>query len=642
MSSSWLNKFERLRTGRADHTLRRSLFFRSYGPRFDGLRSLFRHFAGVLPVLVASGMLCTAAHAQEDEASGAGAPGTPTGFSVTERGTVRMHVADLELSTALHLLSLEGNRNIISSPNVKGSVTANLYDATFEEALHAILAANGAGFVTVGNFIYVYTNAELEELAAAAAPPAPEPITRVYRLNYISAQDARSYVETILGEESQMGTAPPPQTGLKSDANDGGSINSALHDLIVVTTTPDLHKRVKRLLAEIDVRPKQVLIEAAILRAELTDDNALGIDFSLVGGVDLELLSARSNGLVDLSLGTLPQQRYEQFNSIASTDLASNIPDGGLTVGIIKDHVAIFLRALEEVTDTTVLANPKVLALNRQKGQVIVGRRDGFMTTTVTETQAIQTVEFLETGTQLIFRPFIGDDGFIRVELHPEDSVGFVNAQGLPSEQTTEVTTNVIVRDGETILIGGLFREVTTDSRSQVPGLGNVPVIGALFRSNSEASSREEVIILMTIHIVKDREAYAEASREQYEHLERMRVGARKGLMWHGRERMAQTQYTRALEALDAGKRKRALWHLNMTLHNNGRFLPAIKLKERILGERAWEEDGTGGRGFLNLLMSKERGYPRQPFGRPQPEVPQANPGPGAVDDESVDESTSS
>ncbi len=602
-----------------------------------------------LPWLVVLGTLAPVSPAQEEQADQPVFSGPPTGFSVTDRGTVRMHVADLPLSTALHLLSLEGHRNIITSPDVKGEVTANLYDVTFEEALHAILAANGADFLVAGNFIYVYTNEELKELAAAAGAP---PETRVYRLNYISADDARSYVKSILVNlsrdeggkrtEDQIATPPRPPTGLKSDANDGGSVNNALQDFILVTATPDVHERIAAVLAELDVRPKQVLIEAAILRAELTDDNALGIDFSLVGGVDLELLSARSNGLVDLSLGALPQDRYEKFNSIATTDLASNVPDGGLTVGIIKDHVAIFLRALEEVTDTTVLANPKVLALNRQKGQVIVGRRDGFMTTTVTETQAIQSVEFLETGTQLIFRPFISDDGFVRVELHPEDSVGFVNAQGLPSEQTTEVTTNVIVRDGETILIGGLFREVTTDSRSQVPGLGNLPGIGALFKANTEASSREEVIILLTIHIVKDREAYAEESLAQYDRIESMRVGIRKGLMWHGRERMAQAQYGYALKALEKGKRKMALWHLNMALHNNGRFLPAIQLKEKILGERAWEEDGTAGRTFLHMLMSKEKGYSTPPFGRPQPEVPVPDNVPATTDEHSVDQSKSS
>ncbi len=297
------------------------------------------------------------------------------------------------------------------------------------------------------------------------------------------------------------------------------------------------------------------------------------------------------------------------------------MPSGGITIGIIKDNVALFIRALESITDTTVLANPKILALNKQKGQIIVGRRDGFLTTTVTQTQSIQTVEFLETGTQLVFRPFIGDDGFIRVELHPEDSSGFVNAQGLPSEQTTEVTTNVIVRDGETILIGGLFREVTTDARSQIPWLGSLPGVGALFRSNNESTGREEVIMLLTVHIVKDHAAYAQASREQYENVERMRVGIRQGLMWHGRDRIAHTHYRKALDALDGGKRGKAVWHLNLALHNNGRFVPAIRLKERILGERAWNEDGTGGRMFLHRLISREKGYPMPAFGRPKVET---------------------
>ena len=223
------------------------------------------------------------------------------------------------------------------------------------------------------------------------------------------------------------------------------------------------------------------------------------------------------------------------------------------------------------------MANPKVLALNKQKGQIIVGRRDGFLTTTVTETQAIQAVEFLETGTQLIFRPFIGNDGYIRMELHPEDSVGFVNAQGLPSEQTTEVTTNVLIRDGETILIGGLFREVTTDARKQVPLLGGLPVVGDLFRSRSDSTAREEIVILLTVHIVKDQTVYAAASEEEFQRIDRMRVGVRQGLMWHGRERVAQGHYHKAMESRASGDTEKALWHANMALHNHPRMVPAAQ-----------------------------------------------------------------
>jgi type IV pilus assembly protein PilQ len=548
------------------------------------------------------------------ESGGDPLPDLATPVRVTDHGEVELHVVDLPLAQVLQLLSLEGKRNIIASPKVKGTVTADLYGVTFEQALDAILVANGAGYRTVGSFIYVYTNAELAEFEAARARKA---YTHVFTLNYISSKDAKDYITPILGEDAMVAVSPPADTGIDSSAGSSGGYSNAAQDFIIVTAKPEKMLQVERILEQLDVRPKQVLIEATILRAELTDDNSLGIDFTIVGGVDLELLGATSRGISDLTLGTLPKNRFEQFNALTATDLAGDVPDGGISFGIIKDHVAVFIRALEQITDTTVVANPKVLALNKQKGQVIVGRRDGYITTTITETQAIQQVEFLETGTSLVFRPFVGDDGFIRVELHPEDSVGFVNAQGLPSEQTTEVTTNVIVRDGETILIGGLFREVTTDSRKQVPWLGNLPGIGALFRFEDDKTSREEVIILLTIHVVKDHSAYAAASLEQFENVERIRVGLREGLMWHGRNRVAQRNYRRALEDYEAGDTDRALWHANMALHNNGRLVAAINLKEKILGQRSWEEDGSGNRGFIYHLIAKERGNVWLEFDRP-------------------------
>lgn len=593
-----------------------------------------RSFAGVLAPLLSA--LATAA---EQPKPADVPPSSAARVSVTDRGTVEMHVADLPVSTVLQLLSLEGQRNIIASPNVKGTVTANLYGATFEEALDAILVMNDAGYRRVGNFIYVYTNAELAsarllaEITAASAKP---PITRVFALNYVSAADAKTYIDQLLGEEGKKkGTAAisaPAASGLASEATQAGGNSNASHDFIIVTAKPDVMREVERILKETDVRPRQVLIEATILRAELKNDNNLGIDFSIVGGVDLERLGAVSNGIKNVTLGNLPQDRFEKFNTAATTDFVKNVPSGGITFGIIKDQVGVFLRALEQVTDTTVLANPKILALNKQKGQVIVGRRDGFLTTTVTETQAVQAVEFLETGTQLVFRPFITDDGFVRVELHPEDSVGFVNAQGLPSKQTTEVTTNVIVRDGQTILIGGLFRELTTDARSQVPLLGGIPGIGQLFRSNNDSSGREEVIILLTIHVVKDQDAYSKASREEYEIIERMRVGLRQGLMWHGRERLAQTHYQKALAAFSTDDGDKALWHVKMSLNAAPRFLPAVQLKEKILGRRAWDEDGTTTRMFVHRLIAKEKGYPWPPFNRPaHDESPPTAADPGAL-----------
>lgn len=537
---------------------------------------------------------------------------------ISNTGAVEMHVDDLPLSTVLEVLSEQSRRNIVATPNVTGTVTAHLYDVTLEEALDAILIANQAGYREIGNFIYVYT---LEELAAIVATETP-PVTRVVPLQYISAQDALPVVTPMLSEVGSVVAAPESLQGLSSDPEAGGGDDAAHQDYLVVRDRPQALEPILQTLREMDVRPRQVLVEATILGVTLDEQNALGVDFTVVGGVDLEVLGSTSTAVTDLTVGPLPRNRFEKFNSNVTTDFTGTVPpENGVTIGVIKDHVGVFVRALEEITDTTVLANPKVLALNKQKAQVIVGRRDGYLTTTVTETSAIQTVEFLETGTQLIFRPFIGDDGFVRMELHPEDSVGTV-VNGLPSEQTTEVTTNVMVQDGQTILIGGLFREVASDTRNQVPLLGDIPVLGTVFQGRSDATVRQEVVILLTVHVVKDQDAYAEAGEAVRQDLERMRVGLRRHMMWHGRERLAQAHYRKSLEHYANGDIDKALWDVRMALHNYPHFLSAIDLKEEILGSRDWDDDGTATRDFIYRIIRAERGLPEPDYGRPRPQPP--------------------
>jgi type II secretory pathway component GspD/PulD (secretin) len=213
------------------------------------------------------------------------------------------------------------------------------------------------------------------------------------------------------------------------------------------------------------------------------------------------------------------------------------VPAGGLTIGFMSNNVGFFVRALESITDVTVMANPKLLVLNKQRGEVFVGSEDGYLTTTFTETTATQTVEMLKTGTRLVVRPFIGRDDYVRLEVHPEDSSGFVAVVGqsaLPSKRTTEATSNVLVRDGHTIIIGGLFREETGIGRSQTPLIGNVPYLGALFRSTGDSTKREEVIILITPRIIT-KEADDAVSEQHKDEVERFRIGQRKGLRWWGR-----------------------------------------------------------------------------------------------------------
>ena len=553
----------------------------------------------------------SAADEAEDEAESF----EPPDIHVSPEGRVEMHVRDLDLAVVLQMLSIQSRRNIVASNAVSGRVTANLYNVTFEEALTAILAANGAGWRERGNFIYVYTTEELKQIELASR----KQISRIFRLHYIKAGDAQPLVQPLLSTEGKISVTAPAQKGVATNANEAGGDDLAGSDALLVVDYPERVDAIAKALAELDVRPRQVLIEATILRAQLNEDNALGIDFNLVGGVDFQNLSSTSEGITDLITGPLPPNRMQHTTFTTRTDFVSAVPTGGFTFGIIKDSVASFVRALEQVTDTTVLANPKILALNKQHGEVIVGRRDGYLTTTVTQTSAIQNVEFLETGTQLRFRPYIGDDGYVRMEVHPEDSTGGLTASNLPFEQTTEVTTNIIVRDGHTILIGGLFREVTSASRSQVPLVGNVPVAGALFRNSRDNTQREEVIILLTVHIVKDDEHTMADSEKLLQDAERFRVGMRQGVQWFGRERLAQAHYQWALEHLNKGRLSSALWDLDLAINNNPKFLAAIRLKEQLLDRRAWDEEGSAVRGFVLRQIMKDRGVVTPFFGRPGP-----------------------
>jgi type IV pilus assembly protein PilQ len=295
-------------------------------------------------------------------------------------------------------------------------------------------------------------------------------------------------------------------------------------------------------------------------------------------------------------------------HNVGTGNSFTNPITGGLKVAFLTNEVSVFVAALETVANTSVLANPKVLALNKQRGEVLVGREDGYLTTTVTDTTTVQTVEFLKTGTRLTFRPYIGDDGYVRLEVHPEDSDGHV-VSGLPSKTTTEVTSNVLVKDGHTIVIGGLFRESSTNARSQIPGLGNLPIVGVLFRKRQDITTREEIIILLTPHIIKDDMAYSRASEEAQRDAEKLRVGVRRGMQWFGRERLAEANYDKAVREMNKKNpsRSKALWYLDSAINLNPSFMEAIKMKESLSGKEVTTVDNSTMHSFVKRQVMAER-----------------------------------
>ena len=528
------------------------------------------------------------AEAQDAKTEPATSPseGDNAGLNVTEAGTVELHVQGADLRRVLQLLSTQSKINIIATKEVQGTVTADLYSVTFTEALEAVLKSAGFWYVRKGNFITVMTPKQYADLEASQRQLA----VRVFKLYYARASEAQTLVTTVLSENGTVSVTPDAEVGIATNDEDAGGNGLASEDILVVKDYPENLEQVALILKKLDVRPLQVLIEATILSASLDEDNALGVDFNALAGVDFRSLAGTSNVYSALTTGNATGAQMDKAMMGTRTNLNTGFDARSFKLGFGYNNIALFVQALEAVTDTTVLGNPKILIMNKQRGEVLVGSRDGYITTTFTETTASQTVEFLETGTKLVVRPFVGADGFIRMEIHPEVSDGGVSDDGLPFETTAECTTNVMVKDGHTIVIGGLFREDFTNTRTQVPLLGNIPGLGVLFRRVNEDTNRQEVIILITPHIIRH-PADEATSMQLKDQVLRFRMGTRQGMMWFGRDRLAQSHMRKARQYLAAGDESKALWNVNMALSLESRMIEAIHLKERLTHEAIWARE---------------------------------------------------
>ena len=413
-------------------------------------------------------------------------PGTAE-FRLTATNRLDFHARDIAVADAFSQLRTLVQRNIVMSPGIEARFTGDLYDLGVEETIEAVCRSAGLVARYEGSFIYV----EPDEMTS-----------RVYELQYVRGEDLVNLVEPMLSDGGSASATAPSSVGIAPSQDIAGGDEYAFRDVLLVFDYPSVLDRVDEVVGVLDVRPQQVLIEATIMSASLTDNFSAGIDFSVLQGVNFEDIGATSTDGTSYDVGEYTSESLREGAGTADSNLLDILPSGGLNIGYLNHGVAIFVKALQQLTDTTILANPRVVALNKQRGEVLLGRRDGYLTSIVTETSTTQRVEFLETGTRLVFRPFIGEDEFIRLEIHPEDSDGGVSAEGLPFKDTAEVTTNVLVRSGQTIVIGGLFRERTQEIEKKIPWLSEIPFVGNIFRSTQELSGREEIIVMLTPHII--------------------------------------------------------------------------------------------------------------------------------------------
>jgi type IV pilus assembly protein PilQ len=475
-----------------------------------------------------------------------------------------IHIQDTDLREVLDLLSDQGGLNILASNSVEGRVSASLTNVDVDTALAAILKSTGYTVRREGKFIYVGTPKDFQGMTQAGDRLG----SRVYRLNYVKAADFQALIVPLLtpGGVGMISVTPPGQIGIPADVNNTNGDLYGGNETVLVRDYEGVLAQIDQVHDEIDVRPMQVAIEAMILSVELDDKNSFGVNFQFL----------RNEPNVAFATGDPP-------SSIGQVSFTN----GGLQFGFLDSSLGAFINALETIGDTNVIATPRLTCLNKHRAEILIGSQQGYVNSTSQNlTSTTQAVAFLETGTQLRLRPFISNDGMIRMEVHPESSTGTVTLVGgytLPNKDVTEVTTNVMVPDGRTVIIGGLMREELDKTSTQVPLLGSLPGIGWLFRSKTETIARHELIVLITPHIVYEPCASKEGEQAACDFHRRQAVY--QDQMSPINTRYLGRKYFRlAQSAWAAGDGRAALRFANLSVHFDPLSRAAIDLRSDIMG----------------------------------------------------------
>lgn len=471
-------------------------------------------------------------------------------------GRLKLNLRGQDLRELLEFLSDEAGLNILASENVTGTVTASLSGMDAESAIRAILRIKGFVAKRDGNFLYVGTPADLQQMERLT-----ETIkTRVYRTDYVTAAEIQALVTPMLSKTGKVTVSSPAQTTIPVDTVKTGGDDFAGNEVIMVQDYEYILRRIDDLVAQVDQQPRQVMIESMIVSVGLDDSHSMGINFE----------AFRQKNNLRLVSGT-PMATLGQID----------VSKGGLQFGVLDGNVGAFINALEGIGDTDVIAAPHLLCLNKQKAEILIGDQKGYLSTTQTQTATTQTVQFLDIGTQLRIRPFISSDGMVRLEVHPELSTGEVKLVGqfaLPEKSTTQVTTNIMCRDGCTVVIGGLIREDHARTVTQAAIIGNLPILGQLFRNKKVENQRSEIIVLLTPKIVHDSTACDNGARCRAAVSQRRAAVASRKISPVARYHYGRRYYRMAQSAWYAGNIPEAQRYLDIALRMNPRDIMARRL----------------------------------------------------------------
>jgi type IV pilus assembly protein PilQ len=474
-------------------------------------------------------VVASAAPAATDGASMSAAADRPyTGQPVT------FNFQDVPVRTVLQLIAEEAKLNLVVSDSVGGSITLRLDNVPWDQALDIVLRAKSLDKRRSGNVMWVAPQAEIAkyerdvESARLASENNAEVVTEYLPISYGSAQDiARLLTEGSRGSGGGGGGDAQASRGFLSPR---GSISfDQRTNTLLVIDIPQRVEGIKRLVAELDKPVDQVVIEARIVIANESFARELGAKFGVSGaaGKDGDRSTVGFGGDLDSSLANA-QSRVDAVNGLTGAagedrsppfdvtrGLMTNLPSalaggtGSLALSILNAGylLDVELSAMQTEGRGEIVSNPRIVTSNQKEALIRQGDQIGYVTTTGGQQGNLPNVQFKDAILQLKVTPTITADGrvFLNMDVQKDDLSGFVNTGvgQVPQLATRQVTTSVLVDDGQTVVIGGVYEFKDQQDLSKVPFLADLPVIGNLFKKRGRTKSKAELLIMVTPKVIR-------------------------------------------------------------------------------------------------------------------------------------------
>ncbi|MBL7070040.1 MAG: type IV pilus secretin PilQ [Candidatus Omnitrophica bacterium] len=440
----------------------------------------------------------------------------------TDPGNVTLDFKDADIRNVLRLISYKARVNIVATPEVLGNVTIRLFDVPWEKALNTIVTAYGYGYEWLNNKVIMVSTLEklAEQRLAQDAAAANEPLdTQTFRLNYSRSEDIMKSIETLVSPRGKI------------------TLESRTNTLIVRETKTNLI-RIGEIIKSLDKMTPQVMIEAKIIETTLGDTENLGIDWTIEVALSgsarptsfpfqtdaykgtgnkmfpymespdhMETTTTTTQSETGVVLSTTTTQ--EVFNTLVRGFPA--VAANAFTYGTLDfSQFQTVLEILKKRTDTKVLSNPRITTLNNQQAEILVGSIvpiPNYEYSKDTGTRVVSGYTDQKIGIGLTVTPNINEEDYVTLIVEPtiDQITGFTGPNNeRPIISTRNAQTNVMIKDGETLVIGGLIAEKKIEFEKKVPILGDIPIIKYLFSKKEHSIDRTELLIFITPYIIRD------------------------------------------------------------------------------------------------------------------------------------------